>query len=70
MEPNAITDAKTASIVDDMQNIIEAARTHAYQAIKVGCSICLRIIKHANKDRLLAICLHRVGKFSKPSMSS
>ena len=35
MEPNAITYAKTASIVDDMQKIIEAARTHAYQAINV-----------------------------------
>ena len=35
MEPNTITYEKTASIVDDMQKIIEAARTRAYQAINV-----------------------------------
>ena len=35
MEPNTLAYEKTASIVDDMQKIIEAARTRAYQAINV-----------------------------------
>ena len=35
MEPNIIPYEKTGVIIDDMQHIIDAARTRAYQSINI-----------------------------------